>query len=160
MVLTTFVYLALAANAPSLPPGKGKAIVQRDCAGCHALKVVTSKRASKQQWSALVDQMVSRGADVPDEEIETVVEYLAKNFSATKAPPATSENHHKNQPVNVNKATAAQLAGALGLSSTESAAIVSYRKQNGNFKEWHDLTKVPGVKAEEIERCKDRLAYY
>ena len=88
MVLTTLVYLALAANVPSLPPGKGKAIVQRDCVGCHALKVVTSKRATREQWSALVDQMVSRGADVPDEEIETVVDYLNKNFGTKKAPTA------------------------------------------------------------------------
>ena len=86
MVLTTLVYLAFAANVSSLPPGKGKAIVQRDCAGCHALKVITSKRATREQWSTLVDQMVSRGADVPDEEIETVVEYLNKNFGATKKP--------------------------------------------------------------------------
>ena len=92
MLFTTLVYLAFAANAPSLPPGKGKAIVQRDCAGCHALKVITSKRASKEQWSALVDQMVSRGADVPDEEIETVVDYLAKNFGTAKKQPATKKS--------------------------------------------------------------------
>jgi mono/diheme cytochrome c family protein len=92
MLLMTVVYLALAANVPSLPPGKGKAIVQRDCAGCHALKVITSKRASKEQWSALVDQMVSRGADVPDEEIETVVEYLTKNFGTTKKQPAAKKS--------------------------------------------------------------------
>ncbi len=92
MVFTTLVYLAFAANVPSLPPGKGKAIVQRDCAGCHALKVITSKRASREQWSALVDQMVSRGADVPDEEIETVVEYLAKNFGTTKKQPAAKKS--------------------------------------------------------------------
>ena len=79
MVFTTLVYLAFAANVASLPPGKGKAIVQRDCKGCHALKVITSKRASREQWSTLVDQMVSRGADVPDEEIETVVDYLIEN---------------------------------------------------------------------------------
>ena len=29
MLFTTLVYLTFAANAPSLPPGKGKAIVQR-----------------------------------------------------------------------------------------------------------------------------------
>lgn len=92
MVFTTLVYLAFAANVPSLPPGKGKAIVQRDCVGCHAIKVITSKRASRDQWSTLVDQMVSRGADVPDEEIETVVEYLNKNFGTSKKPPATKSS--------------------------------------------------------------------
>ena len=79
-------------------PGKGKAIVQRDCAGCHALKVITSKRATKEQWSTLVDQMVSRGADVPDEEIETVVDYLAKNFGTDqKHPAAHSKSQHRSQ---------------------------------------------------------------
>jgi competence ComEA-like helix-hairpin-helix protein len=159
MLLTAVLYLAFASNAPALPPGKGKAIVQRDCAGCHALKVVTSKRASKEQWAALVDQMVSRGADVPDEEIETVVDYLAENFNPSKAPPAAGKNHHPSQSVNVNKASAAQLASALGLSGKESAAIVLYRQQNGSFKEWHDLTKVPGIETTKIEQKKDRLAF-
>jgi competence protein ComEA len=159
MVLTAIVYVALATNVSSLPPGKGKAIVQRDCAGCHVLKVVTSKRASKEQWSVLVDQMVSRGADVPDEEIETVVEYLAKNFGAAKGAPTTGENHHHNQSVNVNKASAAQLAGALGLSAKESAAIVSYREQNGTFKDWQDLAKVPGIETIKIERNKTRVTF-
>jgi competence ComEA-like helix-hairpin-helix protein len=159
MVLTTLVYLALAAKVPNLPPGKGKAIVQRDCTGCHALKVVTSKHASPEQWSALVNQMVSRGADVPDEEIETVVEYLAKNFGPAKPIPATGAPHHREPLLNVNKATAAQLAGALGLPVEQSRAIVSYREQNGSFKQWHDLTKVPGVETGRIERYKDRLIF-
>jgi len=159
MLLTTILLLAASVNATTLPPGKGKAIVQRDCAGCHALKVVTSKRASKEQWSALVDQMVSRGADVPDEEIETVVEYLAKNFGATKAQLAADKNRDRHQPLNVNKATATELTGALGFSRKESASIVSYREQNGDFKDWHDLTKVPGIELSKIERCKDRVAF-
>jgi competence ComEA-like helix-hairpin-helix protein len=159
MVWTTLVYLALAANTPSLPPGKGSDIVQRDCAGCHELKVVTSKRATKEQWAALVDQMVSRGADVPDEDIETVVDYLAKNFGTDKVPPAHSASGHQSQSVNVNKATAVQLADALGLSSKESAAIVSYREQNGAFKEWPDLVKVPGLEMEKIERQKNRIVF-
>ena len=164
MILTTLVYLTLAANPPSLPPGKAKAIVEHECAGCHVLKVVTSKRASKEQWSVLVDQMISRGADVPDEEIETVVEYLAKNFGPTKGSsaqknPAAEKTPDRRGPVNVNKATAVQLSEALGLSPEQSSAIVAYREQNGNFKQWHDLTKVPGVELETIEPCKDRLVF-
>jgi competence ComEA-like helix-hairpin-helix protein len=151
MILTTLVYLALAADASGLPPGKAKAIVEHECAGCHALKVVTSKRASREQWSVLVDQMISRGADVPDE-------YLSKNFGVAKDSPA-EKNPDRHEPVNVNKATATQLSEALSLSPAQSSAIVSYREQNGNFKEWHDLTKVPGIETEKIERCKDRLEF-
>ncbi len=93
MLLTTlFLFLSSAPAAKTLPPGQGKEIVQRSCVSCHALKVVTAKRASKEQWSALVDQMISRGADLNDDEVEVVVDYLAKNFGTTKAP-AGGKNH-------------------------------------------------------------------
>jgi competence ComEA-like helix-hairpin-helix protein len=155
MLLTGFIYLILAANEPGLPAGKGQEIVQQNCAGCHVLKVVTSKRASKQQWSALVDQMISRGAEVPDEEIETVVDYLAKNFGAT----AGDKEPDRSPPINVNKGTSADLAAALGLSTKEAAALVAYREQNGNFKVWRDLLNIPGIETEKIESNKDRLAF-
>lgn len=155
MLLTGFIYLVLAANEQGLPAGKGQEIVQQNCAGCHVLKVVTSKRASKQQWAALVDQMISRGAEIPDEDIETVVDYLAKNFAAA----SVEKDPDRSPPINVNKGTAAELAGALGLSAKEAAAIVAYREQNGNFKVWRDLMNVPGVETEKIESNKDRLAF-
>ena len=75
------LYLVASAAVHPLPPGKGKAIVQRTCSHCHALKVVTSKRATKDQWSALVDQMVSRGADLSDDEIDTL---FARNRSFSR----------------------------------------------------------------------------
>ena len=84
MILTLLAAFLFAASAESLPPGKGKAIVQQECKGCHALKVVTSKRASKEQWTTVVNQMITRGAEVPDEDIETVVEYLSKNFGTAR----------------------------------------------------------------------------
>jgi competence protein ComEA len=150
--------------APSvLPPGSGKEIVERACVGCHTLKVVTSKRATREQWSTLVNQMLSRGADVDDEEIDTLVAYLSKNF-----PPATKTDHAStghaskqviSEKVNVNQATAEQLVRVLALSPKDAAAIVAYRQQNGDFKTLTDLTKVPGVNAEKIESNKSRVLF-
>jgi competence protein ComEA len=162
MILVASLYLAVSTAPPALPPGKGKEIVERMCRSCHVLKVVTSKRASPEQWSQLVDQMMSRGAEGTDEEVETVVEYLAKNFGLDSPPPAAEKaekEHGAAQPINVNQATASELSAAIGLSSDESAAIVTYRQQNGKFKEWRDLTKVPGVEASKIENNKDRLVF-
>lgn len=85
--------LAAPGNVTNLPPGKGKPIVQHACTGCHVLKVVTAKRASKEQWSVIVDQMMSRGAELEDEDVEIVVDYLSKNFGATKTPAATGKTH-------------------------------------------------------------------
>lgn len=150
------LYLAATTAVRPLPPGRGKAIVQRNCSHCHALKVVTSKRATKDQWSALVDQMVSRGADLNDDEIDIVVKYLAKNFAAKTS---ASDTNSAEQMVNVNQATAAELAAVLSLSSEQSQAIVAYRDKKGKFKDWHDLVSVPGVQASDIESKKDRLQF-
>ena len=83
---TLLLVFATTPNANALPPGKGKAIVERTCASCHAIKVVTTKRASKEQWSTIIDQMLSKGADLNDDEVEIVVDYLSKNFGASKDP--------------------------------------------------------------------------
>ena len=93
MVLAPVLYLALFAATPPLPAGKGKAIVQRSCKGCHALKVVTAKRATKDQWKVLVDQMINRGAEVEDEEFDTLLAYLSKNFGPVKNPQAATKAH-------------------------------------------------------------------
>ena len=173
MLFLTTLFFAVSTSSPALPPGEGKPIVERMCSSCHLLKVVTSKRASPEQWAQLVDQMVSRGAEGTDEEVQTIVEYLSKNFGPDSAPPAADKGQADkeqkdktaekdpaaSQPVKVNQATAAELSAALGLSSNESAAIVAYREQNGKFTEWRDLTKVPGVDASKIEKSKDRLIF-
>lgn len=132
-------------------------MVQRTCVQCHALKVVTSKRATKEQWSALVDQMVSRGADLNDDEIDVVVAYLAKNFPLGKASSGAADKTE--QMINVNQASAAELVAVLHLSSDQSQAIVAYRDKNGKFKDWHDLVSVPGVQASDIENNKDKLRF-
>jgi competence protein ComEA len=132
--------------------------------------VVTGKRAAKDQWATLVDQMITRGAQVEDEDIDTLVDYLAKNFGPSAPAPnsaankdAENKDKHKDQEsprlLHVNTATAAQLAIGLGISPKESAALVAYREQNGNFKSWQDLTKVPGVDSSKFESKKDSLAY-
>ncbi|HEX3738111.1 MAG TPA: helix-hairpin-helix domain-containing protein [Terriglobales bacterium] len=157
MLSLTVLLFAVSATSPALPPGEGKPIVERMCSSCHALKVVTSKRASPEQWAQLVDQMVSRGAEGTDEEIETVVEYLSKNFGLDTPPPASEKPVTSS--VHVNQATAAELSAALDLPSAQGEAIVSYREQNGKFKDWHDLTKVPGVDASKIEANKDHLIF-
>ncbi len=88
-------YLAAQANAqtqikspiaePPLPDGPGKEIVLRSCVKCHNLKIVTTKRASEDEWAASVNNMVNRGAELSDEEVDTVIDYLSKNFKPVKS---------------------------------------------------------------------------
>jgi competence protein ComEA len=153
----SIIALAALGHAQNLPPGEGQEIVQHQCGGCHALKVVTSKRASRQQWSTLVDQMVSRGADVADDDIETVVQYLAKNFGP--APDGAPTKGSERTTINVNKAAPKELETTLELSPKEAEAIVHCRTQNGEFKSWQDLNKVPGIDVKKIESNKDRITF-
>jgi competence protein ComEA len=181
------IFLALAlgsASAQTTPPpespsampaGAGKAIVQEKCVMCHALTVVISKHSSHSEWDQVVNQMVSRGADLSDEEIDTVIEYLSKNYGPLdqKGEPSASSGDQpaaadaaaapaadtSSTPVNVNKASAQDLESSLGLAKAEAEAIVKYREKNGSFKSWHDVAAVPGVSAAEIEGMEKRIAF-
>lgn len=141
--------LTIAAAAQSdLPDGPGKAVVEKICGGCHALAVFTENRSTKDRWAAVVDDMVSRGAQGTDEELDQVVTYLAKNFGPDSP-----------RKVNVNRATAAELAKNLAISQENADAIVQYRAKNGNFKNLESLKSVPGIDAKKIEEKKDWIEF-
>jgi mono/diheme cytochrome c family protein len=50
------------------------------CADCHGLDVITAQRGTKDEWASIVDSMVSRGANGTKEQLDTIIDYLAKNF--------------------------------------------------------------------------------
>ena len=56
-------------------------------------------------------------------------------------------------PVNINQATAEQLAENLqGIGLKKAQAIVQYRKQNGAFQNKSDLLNVKGIGSETLEK--------
>jgi glucose dehydrogenase len=64
-----------------LPAGGAKALVEKTCGtSCHAVEVVTSQRMNKEEWTAVVQNMVARGAQASDAEANVIVEYLAKSL--------------------------------------------------------------------------------
>ena len=135
----------VAASAQSeLPPGLGAEQVQKVCSGCHDFSVMTQLHASKEKWGEIVDNMVSRGAQATDTELDQVVNYLAAHFGPQ---------------VNVNKAAAAELAKALALTSEQAAAIVDYRAKHGDFKDLQQLGSVPGIDRKGIESHKNSIVF-
>jgi len=85
------VFLCLAPSArpqtedSQLPDGPGKQIVQNACTQCHEIEMVTTQNFTKEEWSHTVDLMVSRGARLNQDQIATVVAYLAGNFGKSNA---------------------------------------------------------------------------
>jgi competence protein ComEA len=132
-----------------LPDGPGKATTQKVCGSCHGAELVLGRQEDKDAWAGVVNDMIERGAKGTDDEFYEVVDYLATNFSKTS--PIIK--------INVNKATAKDLEGALRLPEKQAAAMVHFREEKGDFKSIDDLKKVPGVDAGKIEANKNRLAY-
>ena len=63
-----------------LPEGKGKETVESVCSECHGLKQITEKRLTRDEWKELVNKMIENGAVIPPDDLDTVIDYLAKNF--------------------------------------------------------------------------------
>jgi len=62
------------------------------------------------------------------------------------------------EPVNINKASAAQLTKNLkGIGPKKANAIVLYRKKNGPFKKHSDLLKVKGIGEKTIAANKKNI---
>ena len=82
-LLIPFVTVFMA-SAQDLPEGKGKDLLQKICAECHGIDIIVSQTATKDGWASIVDSMVARGAGGTKEELDTIVDYLAKNYAPKK----------------------------------------------------------------------------
>lgn len=74
---------------PEIPDGEGKEVVVKMCGGqCHGLTAVVSNQFTKEQWEFSVRDMIARGAEGTDEDVEKAVAYLVKYFGR---PPAKKD---------------------------------------------------------------------
>jgi competence ComEA-like helix-hairpin-helix protein len=147
LLIPFLAFAATVVQAQDLPAGKGKELVENTCGSCHGLDVIVAQHANKDGWASIVDYMVSRGASGTPEEIQTIVDYLAKSFPALPAK------------TNVNKASSMDLQTQLELSAKDADAIIKYRTDHGDFKDWDGLAKVPGVDTAKLTAKKDSIVF-
>ncbi|MBV8564582.1 MAG: hypothetical protein JO273_03900 [Methylobacteriaceae bacterium] len=81
----------LCAAAPTfgetkLPDGPGRQEVETACGGCHELSRIANAGYSAQDWRTVVHMMLNVGAKLPDNELSTVVDYLAAHFPEKPRP--------------------------------------------------------------------------
>jgi len=67
---------------PTQPPptGDGAALLEERCTTCHNLERTTSVRKTRDEWEKTVIRMVSKGAELNEEEQEILIEYLAETY--------------------------------------------------------------------------------
>jgi cytochrome c5 len=68
-----------------LPDGDGKAIATENCQACHKLTNLTKAHKNLDDWKDTVQTMIDRGANVPPDKVDLLVQYLAKNFGPKDA---------------------------------------------------------------------------
>jgi hypothetical protein len=129
-----------------MPAGRGKDAVGIVCAGCHGVTKIRPLRLSKERWAAKIDKMVEHGAQLTDEQLAVILDYLTNNFGVDSK-------------LRVNSAPAVELRAILGLTANEADTIIAYRDLNGDFRDWSDLQKVAKVDWKKIEPRKDELEF-
>ena len=79
--------------AQSFPDGPGKDILEKKCSACHSPSQVTTVGRSAEEWQEVTVAMIDLGAELNEEEVKVLVEYLAKHFPAKKdeAAPASGQ---------------------------------------------------------------------
>ena len=77
-----------------LPEGKGRDLTKASCSKCHGTNVFAAQRHTREQWSSIIDNMVSKGLEATDDDLDQITEYLTVAFppikkDATNTPPPT-----------------------------------------------------------------------
>ena len=141
--------LSMQAAADDLPDGPGKDIILRACVGCHKAEELTVYRFTRDEYQTIVYRMGDRGAQATRAELDIVAAYMFAHFP--KVEDATK--------INVNKATAQEIAAGLALTNEEAEAVVKYRERHGDYHAWGDLLIIYGVDGKKIAAAKDRISF-
>jgi competence protein ComEA len=147
--LTVTTVAVVTAGQAQLPDGPGKEPLLKVCGACHQAERSAAVRLTREGWSDVINDMVTRGAKGTDEEFAAILEYLSTNFLGEAA-----------RPLNINSATQIDLESVAGLLRREAAAVIKYLDTVGLCKALADLKKVPGLDYKKIDDRKDFLVCF
>ena len=119
-----------------------KAAFQAVCGSCHKTSMVEGLR-TEAEWLEVVQQMVKLGAKGTDDQFDRVVRILLRDFTK----------------VNVNTATASEIAPVLDITDDVAAAVVRRRTEKGMFQSLEDLKTVPGLDTARLEARRNRIFF-
>ncbi|MBM3797055.1 MAG: hypothetical protein FJW31_24090 [Acidobacteria bacterium] len=143
--------LVAAGNKPEeqarfLAEGEAKMVVARRCANCHTAGNFTKFRKDEAGWEQVMADMANRGAEIPDDDYDGIVAYLARNYG-----PAAK--------MVINRAPVEEVGKILELSKEQARSVVAWRDAKGVFRSFEDLVKVPGLDARKLESKREMLAF-
>jgi len=79
-VAASFLFASPASSQSSLPEGAEKETVEAVCTVCHTTERILAAGDTRQDWAQRIRRMISNGAELPENKIDAVADYLAKSF--------------------------------------------------------------------------------
>jgi hypothetical protein len=67
-------------QAAAAASSSGQRILERACTTCHNLNRVENKKLNQLDWRTIVVRMKDRGAELPDNEMDPLVDFLVKTY--------------------------------------------------------------------------------
>jgi competence protein ComEA len=142
--LSAVLVLTIAgATQDRFPDAPGKAELIKVCSTCHEAETVLAHAQTAGEWAETLANMAQLGAEGTPEEWRMIERYLDAQLAM----------------IAINKAAADEIRRTVDVPESVAQAIVTYRREHGNFKSTDDLKKVPGLEAAKADARKDRLIF-
>ena len=133
---------AIAASAQE-PEDHPAVAFKRTCSTCHDAERILATRRTRTQWEEVIEKMIERGAQGTPEDFTAAEEYLLRVSGR----------------VNINRALSKDIVAVLSLTQKDADAIAEYRKANGDFKDFDEVCKVPGIDLEKLKQGRDAISF-
>jgi competence protein ComEA len=131
------------ASTMTIAPGPGADVFESVCVKCHPPDRIVVIHRTRIEWDEVLDKMITRGAQVTDDNYGTLEDYLLRNYGK----------------ININKAPKDDIALVLGTTPAQADAIVKFRAANGPFADFAAVTKVPGLDAKKLETKRESITF-
>jgi len=136
---------AIALSAPQQDAAKDPAAetFAAVCSKCHTPERILAIRRTKTQWEEVLDKMTKIGAQITDDNYDTLMDYLLRRYGK----------------ININRGESKDIAIVVNISAADADAIVKYRTDHGDFADFEALSKVPGVDLKKLEENRAAISF-
>jgi cytochrome c oxidase cbb3-type subunit 3 len=147
-VTSMLAQVPTAAEQPGqpLPQGAGSVITHKVCgATCHGTDIIMGRGRTRDQWTAVVNAMVARGAKASDAEFMQITEYLSSHFGPNRV--VTGISTRGNRPGADAPRAAGRGPGPLGAGAADSHVVDDAGAERGKSVYIAECITCHGVKA-------------
>jgi len=111
---------------------------------CHSWDLIFGgPRRTPSEWDTLTGDMVIKGAQASDEQMQQIRSYLKWSWGK----------------VWINTASASDLVAVLALPASDATAVIAWRDANGRFADLESLKAVPGIDTATLDEQADAILF-